>query len=105
MTLFLSPTEFANERLINQAIRQKAALDYADLINQFDDQVGKVLADLNQAQVDLDSLRATQALIYREGKDNSLLIHSFLKFRIIADNISTIKAFVENAQSRFIERE
>lgn len=94
--MFITPEAYLARVATDQAKLQKAALDYAELVKQYDALAGKIVAELSQAENDLDTLMALENLAFREGKENSQRITSFLGFTITG-NIATTKMHVRDA--------
>ncbi len=98
----LNPEQFLKKVAEDKTKLQKAALDYADVIDQHDDLAKKIIAELEQAEADLDTLQTIKNLIEGEGKQNSQYINSLLTISVMG-NIPTIKAHVQDARQSIVE--
>jgi hypothetical protein len=99
----LTPQEFVRQHAENQAKLQKAALDYAELVKQYDALAKKIIDELLQVEADLNTLQGIQDMAHQEGKENEQRITSFLGFTITG-NIATTMAHVRDARQTIVTK-
>ena len=71
----LSPREFTNNVELDRMKKAQAAFDHAEIIVRHDELVRKIVSDLSQTVIDLDTLRDIDDGIHAKGKQISQLIH------------------------------
>jgi len=82
----------------DQANQQKASLDLAEVVDQYDTLAKKIVADLTRVESDLDTLRGIEDLVSDQGKQSSQYFYSFLTMRVLG-NIPTTKMHVSDAKN------
>ncbi len=94
----LTPSEYLVSVAADKAAQEKAALDYEQLIAQYNTLVSNIITELSQAEGKLDTLRQFDGIIESTGishRINAMLGYSY------SSNIPTIKAMVERARQSF----
>jgi hypothetical protein len=99
----ISPEGFLQKAASNQAAQQKAALDSAEVVANHDALAKKIVADLVQAEADLDNLQVFYDLVVNQGKENAQLIHGLLTMHVVG-NIPTVKALIACARESIVTK-
>jgi hypothetical protein len=95
--------DYERRKSEDQAKEQKARLDLAEVVNQYDTLAQKIVADLAQAESDLGTLRGIEDLVFKQGKQSSQYFDSFINTHVTG-NITTTKMLIENARKSIVTK-